>query len=731
MNSPTMSCDDQRIELYLAEGLSDSEAAEFVDHLDQCVDCRESLEARAAAPDVWCEARECLLTPEWEQECQPEHEMPLPIRQVLDSLAPSEDPRMLGRLAGYEVSGVVGVGGMGVVLKAVDRSLDRTVAIKVLSPHLAISGAARNRFAREAKAAAAVVHPNVIAIHGVDSDNSLPWFVMPYLKGMSLQKRIEVRGPLPVAEVLRIGSQVARGLSAAHAQGLVHRDIKPANILLEDGVERVTITDFGLARAADEAAMTRSGMISGTPQYMSPEQSLGKPLDSRSDLFSLGSLMYAMCTGYSPFRAESVVGILRRITDSQPQAVDEINAEIPPWLSGILCRLMEKDPANRFQSTAEVASLLEECLAHIQQPTRNKLPRFVHSLSPKRQPLLNFWGYRGFFITLMSAVSLAIAGWLGAMWISGGDPPEIEGSWLSDAWGKVELKEVSEGHVVGEFNDSTGRLVVEWSFIEQRYNGTWRNGNGLRGKISLRKVDGQIHGARSLHRSIDASQSNPRLTEFAWQETQAPGPTTANESPNRQSLWEPLLSESKVAEWSGKIQAQRARVEQRVAEVAAAQAELNRFADILAQYEQVTYPRLKNEAEKEVLQARAELLKAKQEISKKESQLEHSRRLREKDLITENQLAEDVLNLDQAILGLSIAEKDAEIANQKLEVLQGISHGKTLQQYRSNLEAARAKLSAAKTALEAERAALVDLDTEKIKFWRDARSDEEASDSDK
>ena len=140
---------------------------------------------------------------------------------------------MLGRLGSYEISGVIGIGGMGIVLKAIDPSLDRTVAIKVLSPHLASSGSARNRFAREAKAAAAVIHPNVIAIHGVSKNEELPWLVMPYVKGPSLQKRINEQGYLPVNEILRIGSQVASGLAAAHQHGLVHRDIKPANVMLE------------------------------------------------------------------------------------------------------------------------------------------------------------------------------------------------------------------------------------------------------------------------------------------------------------------------------------------------------------------------------------------------------------------------------------------------------------------------------------------------------------------
>ncbi|HEX4589874.1 MAG TPA: protein kinase, partial [Gemmataceae bacterium] len=154
------------------------------------------------------------------------------------------------------------------------------------------------------------------------------------------------------------------------AQGLVHRDIKPANILLEgEGVERVTITDFGLARAVDDASLTKSGVIAGTPQYMSPEQAAGQAVDHRSDLFSLGSVMYAACTGRPPFRADTTLAVLRRVEDCRPRPIREINPEIPDWLAEIVDRLHAKDAADRFQSAGEVATLLENWLAHLRQPT--------------------------------------------------------------------------------------------------------------------------------------------------------------------------------------------------------------------------------------------------------------------------------------------------------------------------------------------------------------------------
>ena len=288
---------------------------------------------------------------------------------MLKLLAPTDDDRMIGRLGTYEVVGVIGSGGMGVVLKAFDAALNRYVAIKVLAPHLGSSGAARKRFSREAQAAAAVVHDNVIEIHGVADADGLPYLVMPYVRGPSLQRRLDDEGPLALVEILRIAVQAATGLAAAHAQGLVHRDVKPANILLADGVERVKLTDFGLARAADDASLTRTGIIAGTPQYMSPEQARGESVDQRSDLFSLGSVLYAMCTGRAPFRAETSYGVLRRITDEEPRPIREINPDIPEWLCRIIAKLMSKQPDDRFESAREVAELLEECLAHVQQPT--------------------------------------------------------------------------------------------------------------------------------------------------------------------------------------------------------------------------------------------------------------------------------------------------------------------------------------------------------------------------
>ncbi len=302
-------------------------------------------------------------------------------------LAPSPAPDCLGRLGYYDVRGVVGRGGMGVVLKAVDTKLQRVVAIKVLAPALAASGTARQRFLREAHAAAAVRDDHVVGIYGVGDEGPVPYLVMEYIGGITLDDRIKQGGPLEVKEVLRIGMQVARGLAAAHAQGLIHRDIKPANILLENGVQRVKITDFGLARAADDASLTQSGVIAGTPMYMSPEQAEGKAVDPRTDLFSLGSVLYAMCTGRPPFRADSTMAVLKRVCEEAPRPIREVNPDIPDWLAAIVMKLLAKDPAQRFQSAAEVADLLGQYLAHVQQPhlVARPAPVAVTAEAPRRR----------------------------------------------------------------------------------------------------------------------------------------------------------------------------------------------------------------------------------------------------------------------------------------------------------------------------------------------------------
>ena len=377
------------IEALLAGSVPGSQSDVWEEHISACQHCRTAMAGSIGDQDWWREAELSLigrLKPEEQYGINNQCEERESFNELLKLLGPTDDPRMLGRIGFYEVLGVLGRGGMGVVFKAFDSALHRFVAIKMLLPHLAASGAARKRFAREGQAIAAVVDDHVMAIHCVDEWQGTPYLVMTYSRGVSLQKRIDDHGPTGVREILRIGMQAAKGLAAAHAQGIVHRDVKPSNILLDQSVERVQLVDFGLARAVDDASLTCSGTLAGTPQYMSPEQARGESVDHRSDLFSLGSVLYAMCVGRAPFRAESSYGVLRLITDKEPRSIREVNTEVPDWLCAIIAKLMSKSPEDRFRTAEEVAIIFERCLAHLQDPMQHELPLAVREFGDQYKP---------------------------------------------------------------------------------------------------------------------------------------------------------------------------------------------------------------------------------------------------------------------------------------------------------------------------------------------------------
>ncbi|NQV24669.1 MAG: serine/threonine protein kinase, partial [Rhodopirellula sp.] len=248
-----------------------------------------------------------------------------------------------GVLGHYRLQSVIGRGGMGLVVRAHDTKLHRDVAIKVLASTFSHDQTAHERFLREARAAAAVRHTHVVTIYAVEEIDRIPFLVMELVEGRTLEEHLRANGKLPADEVARLACQMAQGLAAAHKQGLIHRDVKPANILLErvdqHGSDRqrlstwhIKITDFGLARIAAEAQLTKSGLIAGTPQYMSPEQANGQELDARSDLFSLGSVMYAMCAGRTAFEAESAIAIVRQVADKPAPSLREVSPETPDWL---------------------------------------------------------------------------------------------------------------------------------------------------------------------------------------------------------------------------------------------------------------------------------------------------------------------------------------------------------------------------------------------------------------
>jgi hypothetical protein len=300
-------------------------------------------------------------------------------QELYGSLAPAQQADEIGRLGPYRVLKVLGIGGMGVVFLAEDPQLRRLVALKTMKSSLAANLQARQRFLREAQAAAALSHDHIVTIHQVGQDRDVPYLAMQLLQGETLEDRLNRLGKLPIAEVLRVGREIAEGLGAAHERGLVHRDIKPGNIWLEAERDRVKILDFGLAKSGDalelarakasspgadiplvslSPVLTHTGTLLGTPAYMSPEQALGGTVDHRSDLFSLGCVLFRMSTGEAPFKGKDTNDTLRALTKGAPRSPCELNGAVPPELSALILKLLAKKPAERLPTAAAVAHAL-------------------------------------------------------------------------------------------------------------------------------------------------------------------------------------------------------------------------------------------------------------------------------------------------------------------------------------------------------------------------------------
>jgi hypothetical protein len=292
-------------------------------------------------------------------------------------------PGEIGWLGNYRILEVLGSGGMGIVFRAEDTQLERPVALKVMRPELASRPKARDRFLREARAAAGLEHENIVTIYHVGEEAGIPFIAMQWLRGHSLEERLVRSAPLTALEVLRLGRQIARGLEAAHQRGLVHRDIKPSNIWLETpaparshnrpGCElltgpvaatdgegaRVKILDFGLVFAlTDEGHLTESGAVVGTPSYMAPEQVDHEAVSPRCDLFSLGVVLYRACTGRLPFEGSTPLAVLRAMAVESPRPIQELAPSVPDVLAGLIAQLLARNPADRPGSAQEVADRL-------------------------------------------------------------------------------------------------------------------------------------------------------------------------------------------------------------------------------------------------------------------------------------------------------------------------------------------------------------------------------------
>jgi formylglycine-generating enzyme required for sulfatase activity/serine/threonine protein kinase len=383
-----------------------------------------------------------------------------PDEEPLTFLAPPTRPDSLGRIGHYEVLQVLGRGGFGIVFRAFDDMLQRVVALKVMAPQLAATSPARKRFLREARSSAQVRHENVVQVYEI-GEQPLPYLAMEFIPGETLQQKLDRVGPLDVPEVLRIGRQIAEGLAAAHATELIHRDIKPGNMLLEGGQQKVKITDFGLARTADDASISQSGIIAGTPMYMAPEQAQGQTLDQRADLFSLGSVLYQMVAGRPPFRASTAVAVLKRVAEDQPRAIREIIPETPQWLCDIIAKLHAKDPDDRYQSAREVADVLADCDAQLKANAKLK----DYSRIPRSKPQRS--GRRKWVVAALAMLFLSLlASWFGrAAILFFTDRGELE-ILPEDGLASVIVLQNDEGVIDG---NKLRPLVTDWLDMKQSH----------------------------------------------------------------------------------------------------------------------------------------------------------------------------------------------------------------------------------------------------------------------
>jgi eukaryotic-like serine/threonine-protein kinase len=319
-------------------------------------------------------------------------------------------------LAGrYSLERELGRGGMGIVYCARDLRLERVVAIKLLPPQLADAAERRNRFVREARMAAQLSHPNIVPIHAVEEVGALVFFVMSYIDGETLGSRLRREGRLKPAEAARILREVAWALAYAHRQALVHRDIKPDNILLERGSGRALVADFGIARvvAAAREGDSGEGRLVGTPEYMSPEQALGEPVDGRSDLYSLGVVGYYALSGRLPFTGATATAIIGQQISQPAPPLDAHTA--PPQLIAAIERCLAKDPAQRFQTGEELAAALAEMVEG-----RRELPVPIRAFLSENR-LQTRVQYIGPFIAAALLVPMGLNLLLNSVF--GGNPP--------------------------------------------------------------------------------------------------------------------------------------------------------------------------------------------------------------------------------------------------------------------------------------------------------------------
>ncbi len=400
----TLGCPtSQQLKLLVLGKLSDQQSEQLEEHLRSCLRCGQIVNtlkddhslAKILRDSQGVESEENSLVSSLIDRLQNLKKTTGPSSQKISSsevgtldvsrLRPPQKTGEIGRLGGYRILDVLGSGGMGTVFRAEDEQLQRQVALKIMRPEAAGKPAAGERFLREARATAALKNDHIVTIYQVGEDHGVLFLAMELLEGESLKEWME-RNPRPNAdEILRIGIEITHGLEAAHKKGLVHRDLKPGNIWLEGSTNRVKILDFGMARLLEEVSpLTQSGVILGTPLYMSPEQARGEPADTRSDLFSLGCILYRLCAGVEPFQGTTSYAILTALATETPRPVREFNPDTPESLAKLIMQLLLKNRAERPAIAREVTLSLQVIQRNWKGNTQTA-PKSILSLPPAPQ----------------------------------------------------------------------------------------------------------------------------------------------------------------------------------------------------------------------------------------------------------------------------------------------------------------------------------------------------------
>jgi hypothetical protein len=330
------------------------------------------------------------------------------------------EPNLVGKTLGsYQILDEIGRGGMAVVYRAYQPSLNREVAIKVLPPQFTFDQQFIQRFVREAQAAASLRHPHIIVIHDVAEQDGLYYIVMELLTGRTLRQLVEEEGALPPARVARLVEQIASALDYAHRRGFVHRDVKPDNIFVDQG-DRVTLTDFGIAKAASGTQLTRTGMLVGTPQYMSPEQARGDAVGPATDIYALGIVAYQMLSGQVPFRGTTPHAILYQQIHELPPPLRSVRSGLPPAVDSVLNAALAKEPRARYSSAGQFAQALATTVAGgapvpPPPPAKRTAPAPARPGPSRRQPLLWLW--------VLAIVAVAVVVLVAILLLGGGASP--------------------------------------------------------------------------------------------------------------------------------------------------------------------------------------------------------------------------------------------------------------------------------------------------------------------